>query len=117
MVVLVIVRDLAVSVVVVVVRLVDARRPSVFAGGIVDLRLESASAAVLAAGDNAGLPVLVHHPDADRARQAPEQEQDDAETDGGFGDFALAHAAPGPGLAVAFRLLCCRLSRGLFFLA
>lgn len=98
---LVVIWHLAVSIMVIVVRLIDARRPSVFAGGIIDLRLESASAAVLAAGYDACLPVLVHHPDADRARQAPEQEKDDAETDGGFGDFALAHAAPGEGLTVA----------------
>jgi len=98
---LVVIRHLAVCIVVVMVRLIDARRPSVFAGGVVDLWLESASAAVLAAGYDACLPVLVHHPDADRARQAPQQEEDDAEADGGFGDFTLAHAAPGEGLAVA----------------
>lgn len=98
---LVVIRHLAVRIVVVVVRLVDACRPSVFAGGVVDLRLESASAAVLAAGYDACSSVFVHHPDADRARQAPEQEEDDAEAHGGFGDFALADATPGEGLAVA----------------
>ena len=83
------------------IRLVNPRRPSVFRRGIVDLRLESATAVALAARNDARLLVLVHHPHADSARQTPEQEQYDAEADGRFGHFALAHTAPGEGLAVA----------------
>jgi hypothetical protein len=85
----------------IIVRLVDARGPCVFARRVVDLRLESSPAAVLAAGNDAGFLVLVHHPHADCARQTPEEEDDDAEADGGFGHFALADAAVCPHFALA----------------
>lgn len=96
-----------------IIRLVDSRRPSVFADWVVNLWLESASATILASRNYASLAVFVHHPHADGAGQTPEEEDDDAKADGRFGDFALAHATPGPGLALA--LFVCVLVVGVVF--
>lgn len=86
----------------VIVRLVDACRPSILARRVVDLRLESASSSVLATRNDTRFLVLDHHPHADSARQAPEQENDNAKADGTFGDFALAFAAPSEHFTLAF---------------